>query len=103
MVMADKFPQTSILLLPLVWQFGYWKDLVNIFAEAQKSKMGPLEEAILDLMYTQTDTDLRIVTGGKGLSDIDLTSIKAIKAEWEILTTEDRIARVKAFATPITL
>ena len=103
MVMADKFPKTSILLLPLVWQFGYWKDLVNIFIQAQKSKMGPLEEAILDLMYAQTDADLRIVTGGKGLSDINLTSIKLIKSDWEILSTEERIAKVKAFATPITL
>lgn len=100
--MADKFPSTAILLVPLVWKFGYWKDLTNILGQAVTKRMTPLVDAILGEFIFQIDHDFKLITG-KDFGSVQLAQLKEIKEHWTGLDTEDRIAAVKAIGEPLTL
>ena len=69
MYMADKFPNTCILMLPLIWKYGYWKDITMIMDKALSSGMTPLADACIDLFKEAVDADLRKIFG-KGRSGV---------------------------------
>lgn len=98
--MANKFPQTAILLVPLVWKFGYWKDLTNIVGKAKG--LDALVDAILDEFVTQIDHDFRLITG-KDFRTTQLPELKEIKMHWTSMDTEARIATVKDLTDTLTL
>ncbi len=100
--MADKFPKTAILLVPLVWKFGYWKDLTNMVGKAKAKSLDPFVDAILDEFVAQIDHDFRLITG-KDFRSTQLADLKAIKEQWTSMDTDARIAAVKAFDDTLTL
>jgi len=100
--LADKFPSTAILLVPLVWKFGYWKDLTNMLGRATTKGYTPLVEAILAEFVEQIDHDFKLITG-KDFKSVQLAELKGIKTHWTGLDTEHRIAAVNAFSESLTL
>jgi len=100
--MADKFPHTAMLLVPLVWKFGYWKDLTNIVGRAQTKGLTHLIDAILEEFVSQIEHDFKLITG-KDFRSTQLAELKQIKSDWTSMSTEVRIATVKAFGDTLTL
>ncbi len=102
MYMADKFPQTSILMLPLVWKYGYFKDITMILGKALDAKMTPLADACVHLFKETVDADLKKLFG-KGLAEMELSELVAKKKELTDMSTEDRIAWARTITDALTL
>lgn len=99
----DTFPMTCVDLLPLVWQYGYWGDVMNLFVLSIERKKSTLMTGILTLIKEQLDTDLKSITGDRGVNELQVSDLKALKTEWSGLSEEERVARVKTLSNPLTL
>ena len=90
-----KFPQTSLDLLPLIWEYGYGGDLMTLLVQSIEKKLNTLVTGILDEYARELNKDVTLVFGGKGLTEVQVPELKAKISELRSMSEDGRIAYAK--------
>ena len=98
-----KFPQTSLDLLPLVWEYGYGGDLMALLVQSVGKKTSALVSGTLNEYARKLNLDLTLVFGDMGLAQVQVPDLKAKISELRSMSSEERIAFAKALPGTLSL